>query len=98
MIEEVISVAGIRGLVDYVISGFECNAFKPDPEIYAKAMDYLRVEPSECLVVEDSPTGIESGVRSGARVLALRPHDGIVLDQSRADKVIDTLGAIMEEL
>ena len=33
MIEEVISVAGIRGLVDYVISGFECNAFKPDPEI-----------------------------------------------------------------
>lgn len=98
MIEEVISVAGIRGIVDYVISGFECNAFKPDPEIYARAMSYLRVEPSECLVVEDSPTGIESGVRSGARVLALRPRDGVVLDQSRADKVIDTLGAIMDEL
>ncbi len=63
-------------IMDYTISGHECSAFKPDPEIYLRAMEALGVEPAECLVIEDSPLGIEAGKRSGARVLALRPHEG----------------------
>ena len=42
--------------------------------------------------------GIEAGVRSGARVLALRPHEGVTLDQSGADKIIDSLMDILQEL
>ena len=56
------------------------------------------VEPAECLVIEDSPLGIEAGKRSGARVLALRPHEGVNLDQSRADAVIDNLTDILAAL
>ena len=56
------------------------------------------VEPSECLVIEDSPLGIEAGKRSGARVLALRPHEGVNSDQSGADAVIDTLTDILAAL
>ena len=95
LIDELVEIAGIADVLDYTISGHECSAFKPDPEIYLRAMEALGVEPSECLVIEDSPLGIEAGKRSGARVLALRPHEGVNLDQSAADVVIDNLTDIL---
>ena len=98
LIEELVDIAGIGDELDFTISGHECRAFKPDPEIYLRAMAALGVEPGECLVIEDSPMGIEAGVRSGARVLALRPHEGVTLDQSGADKIIGSLMEILQEL
>lgn len=98
LIDELVEIAGITDVLDYTISGHECSAFKPDPEIYLRAMEALGVEPTECLVIEDSPLGIEAGKRSGARVLALRPHEGVNLDQTGADAVIDNLADILTAL
>ena len=70
----------------------------PTPTIYLRAMGALGMEPAECLVIEDSPLGIEAGKRSGARVLALRPHEGVNLDQSAADAIIDSLADILTAL
>ncbi len=98
LIDELVDIAGIADVLDYTISGHECSAFKPDPEIYLRAMEALGVKPAECLVIEDSPLGIEAGKRSGARVLALRPHEGVNLDQSAADVVIDNLSDILAAL
>ena len=96
LIDELVEVAGIEPFLGFRISGHECSAFKPDPEIYLRAMEALGVAPEESLVVEDSPLGIEAGRRAGARVLALRPHEGVHLDQSGADAVIDSLHEILE--
>ena len=98
LIDELVEIAGIADVLDYTISGHECSAFKPDPEIYLRAMEALGVVPAECLVIEDSPMGIEAGKRSGARVLALRPHEGVNLDQSVADAIIDNLADILTAL
>lgn len=98
LIDEFVKVAGVADVLDYTISGHECSAFKPDPEIYLRAMGELGVGPEECLIIEDSPLGIEAGRRSGARVLALRPHEGVHLDQTHADAIIDTLWDIIDEL
>ena len=98
LIDELVEIAGIADVLDYTISGHECSAFKPDPEIYLRAMEALEVEPTECLVIEDSPLGIEAGKRSGARVLALRPHEGVNLDQSAADVIIDSLTDILSAI
>ena len=98
LIYELVEVADIANVLDFTISGHECSAFKPDPEIYERAMGALGVGPDEALVIEDSPLGIEAGRRSGARVLALRPHEGVVLDQSGADRIIDSLADILDEL
>lgn len=98
LIDELVEVADMADVLDFTISGHECTAFKPDPEIYERAMGALGVGPDEALVIEDSPLGIEAGRRSGARVLALRPHEGVVLDQSGADRIIDSLADILDEL
>jgi sugar-phosphatase len=44
---------------------------KPDPEPFLRAMGVLGVSPEECIVIEDSPHGIASGVAAGIRVLAV---------------------------
>ena len=44
---------------------------KPDPEGYREAARRLGVEVARCLVVEDSPAGLEAGRASGARVIAV---------------------------
>lgn len=98
LIQELVDIAGIGDALDVQLSCHECSAFKPDPEVYLRAMDMLGVKPAESLVIEDSPIGIEAGRRSGARVFALRPHEGVTLDQSGADRIIDSLTDILNEL
>ncbi len=57
-----------------VIAGDEVLNGKPDPEGYLRAATSLRVEISDCLVIEDSEFGVAAGVASGATTLALPLH------------------------
>jgi HAD superfamily hydrolase (TIGR01509 family) len=56
---------------------------KPDPEIYLLAAQRLGVPPEECLVLEDSPTGVQAGIAAGANVIAVAtPFTEVGLQQS----------------
>ncbi|MFM2100372.1 MAG: hypothetical protein RLZZ366_1911 [Pseudomonadota bacterium] len=44
---------------------------KPHPQVYLNAAAGLGVEPSDCLVIEDSPLGVRAGVAAGAYVIGL---------------------------
>lgn len=98
MIEELVEAADLRDVLVATVSGHEVAAFKPDPAVYLRTMELLGVAPEECLVVEDSPLGIEAGRRAGCRTLALRPREGVSLDQSKADRIIDSLWDLLEEI
>jgi mannitol-1-/sugar-/sorbitol-6-phosphatase len=63
---------------------------KPDPEGYLTAARRLGVEPSEALVVEDSPPGIEAGRAAGAATVAVTSTHAAD-EVSAADVVIGTL-------
>ena len=39
---------------------------KPEPDIYLQAAEAIGLEPSECVIFEDMPSGIESAVAAGA--------------------------------
>lgn len=91
-----VETAGVQDLVDSQISGEQCRAHKPDPEIYLRSLDALGLTVSEALAVEDSPTGILSARRAGLTVLALRPRHGEPLDQSAASSVIDQLDDVLK--
>ena len=47
---------------------------KPDPEIYATAVQRFGVPATTVLVLEDSPAGVEAGVQAGTVVAAI-PHE-----------------------
>jgi sugar-phosphatase len=44
---------------------------KPDPEPYLTAAERLGADPAECLILEDSPPGVQSGVAAGIPVIAI---------------------------
>lgn len=98
IIEELVEAADLRDCLAATVSGHEVSAFKPDPAVYLRTMEILGVSPEECLVVEDSPLGIEAGLRAGCRTLALRPHEGVSLDQSKAHRIIDSLWDLLDEV
>ena len=56
---------------DYIIIGDECERPKPDPCPYLTACRRLHVAPQDCIVFEDSPSGVQAGVAAGAYVIGI---------------------------
>lgn len=54
-----------------LISGDMVERGKPDPEPYRRGAQRLGLEPTECVVVEDAPSGVGAGIAAGCRVLAV---------------------------
>ena len=59
-----------------VFSGHEMPRTKPAPDVYLAAAAHLAAAPARCLVVEDTPTGVQAGVAAGATVWAYCPPGG----------------------
>lgn len=60
---------GVRSTLDLALCNEDVVAPKPDPMIYHTAFRRLGLKPQECLIVEDSPRGLEAAEASGAKVL-----------------------------
>ena len=43
---------------------------KPAPDLFLHAAEEMGVRPEDCVVVEDSPAGIDAAKRAGMRVFA----------------------------
>jgi sugar-phosphatase len=59
-------------LPEFLVTGSDVVHGKPDPEPFLKGAALLGVPPQQCVVVEDTPAGIQAGKAAGARVLAFR--------------------------
>jgi beta-phosphoglucomutase-like phosphatase (HAD superfamily) len=57
----------------FSLSADDVTNSKPDPEAYLKAADNLKVSIENCLILEDSPTGVKAATSSGAFTIAV-PH------------------------
>lgn len=73
-----------------MVCGDEVAHGKPDPQGFLAAAALLGVDPSECVVVEDAPAGIEAGRRAGARTLAVTTTHAAA-ELTGADEVVDDL-------
>lgn len=71
------------------ISSDDVEKSKPDPDPYLTAARQLGVDIENCLILEDSKTGIASGQASGAWVLAI-PHIVTIEPDSRT-VIVDSL-------
>jgi HAD superfamily hydrolase (TIGR01509 family) len=64
---ELLSIVGIADRFDGMVGGDSIKNSKPDPEIFLKAASDCGVKPENCLVLEDSETGIQAAHRAGMR-------------------------------
>jgi beta-phosphoglucomutase len=106
----VLERARLHSLFAVIVSAEDVNVCKPAPDCYRIALKKLNEQrrsdrqltltPAECLVVEDSPPGIESGKQAGMRTLgvtntvaeaALRAAGADVVTASLADWNVDAV-------
>lgn len=64
-----IALAGLDGFFDIVLTNEDVEKPKPNPEIYRKSINLLRVVPDQVLVFEDSHFGIQAASAANCRVV-----------------------------
>lgn len=62
---------GLSDAFDAVADGNAIKNSKPDPEVFLLAASLLKLDPKNCLVVEDADAGIEAGLGGGMRTLGV---------------------------
>ena len=78
--------AGLRPYFRVVVDGHQVSQPKPYPEIFLRAAELLGVPPAECLVFEDSHSGVEAAQAAGMKIIGLRttevnlPGAGLTID------------------
>jgi sugar-phosphatase len=85
--------AGRLPVPDVLVTADDVKNGKPHPEPYLKGAELLGIEPSECLVLEDAPAGIQAAHAAGMKVVALA-STYTAEDLSEADSVISKLAEI----
>jgi beta-phosphoglucomutase len=56
---------GIEELFDAVADGNNVSKAKPDPEVFVKAAEMVRVKPGKCIVFEDAVAGVQAALNAG---------------------------------
>lgn len=73
----------LAGAFDVVIDGHAVARAKPDPEVFTRAADLLGVAYKDCLVFEDSESGIEAALEAGMIAIGIGTSDKL----NRADRI-----------
>jgi beta-phosphoglucomutase len=93
-IDIVVDESGTRCFFNAIVSGVG-HPGKPDPWVFQEAARRLKVEPENCLVIEDSVAGVTGAKAGGMRCLAVtNTNPGQILKDSSADWTIDSLKKI----
>lgn len=70
-IDFVLDRFGLRQFFPVTIDGSQVSRPKPFPDIYLKAAEKLQTAPANCIVFEDSPTGVEAALAAGMRTVGV---------------------------
>ncbi len=96
MLEATSRVLGGKYL-ELLISSDDVIEPKPNPECYLKAAAFFGLDISQCLILEDSGTGVASGRASGAKVVAI-PHLIEIVEDEQVVVVKSLKGMSVEDL
>lgn len=87
-VERCLRKVRLRGAVDgQIFSAQQVGKPKPFPDVYEFALEQLQLHPSQTIVVEDSPTGVQSAKSAGLRVIGFLGAAHIF--DGHAEKLLD---------
>jgi HAD superfamily hydrolase (TIGR01509 family) len=85
----VLEILKLTEAFDFIATRDDVTHGKPDPEIYQLVSHELQVPASECLVIEDSPSGIKAALAAGMHCIGVTTpftrkgvHDSNLLEKS----------------
>ncbi len=89
IVRQELSAAGLLDYFDRIVGGDQVSRSKPNPDIFLRAAELLRTEPSRCIVIEDSFNGIRAAKAAGMTAV-------MVPDQLQPDEEIKALADRIE--
>lgn len=91
--------ADILDVFDHIVYGSEVANGKPAPDIYLKACEELKVEPSEAVGIEDSINGVKSSAAAGLYTIMvidmIEPTEEV---REKANQIYDSLFEVIDFL
>ena len=57
-----------------IFSAYDINSWKPNPELYLHAAKTMGFEVKDCVVIEDSPAGVQAALAGGFDVFGFTNH------------------------
>ena len=94
-VEHIFTLRGWKKYFQFVITARDVKFGKPDPEGYLKAVAALKLKPVDCVVVEDSPRGIQAAKNAGIYCVGIT-NNYAKEDIPGADVYIDSLHKLLE--
>jgi beta-phosphoglucomutase family hydrolase len=94
----------IRQYFDAIVDNTGLTRGKPDPEIFLKAAKVLNMQPADCVVFEDSISGVKAANSAGMKVVAittthkggeLKPVNILIDDYTNID--LNKLAALFDD-
>ena len=67
----VLEILELHNMFDFIATRDDVENGKPDPEIYLLVANQLEVSVTECIVIEDSTTGVKSALAAGMKCIAV---------------------------
>ncbi len=74
-----------------IVAGDDVEQAKPDPAIFLLAAERLGVKPKDCLVLEDSPVGVDAARAAGMKVIAIPSPYCSADELAHSDRVAESL-------
>ena len=96
-LEAALSRMGLSGFIDTIISGSDVQNKKPSPEPYLKGLEALCVDKQDSVVIEDSPTGIQSAVNAGIDCIGFEGSE-VKQDTEKASIIIASYKEMIEAI
>lgn len=91
-IEFLVAELRIKEYFNEIVSGFDLPG-KPHPDIFLKAATTLRVDPENCIVIEDAVTGVEGAKQAGMKCIAVTTTNP-ASQLAKADLIVEHLGKL----
>jgi HAD superfamily hydrolase (TIGR01509 family) len=95
-----LELTGLRELFaeEQLFSAWTVARGKPHPDLFLHAAAAMGVEPRECVVIEDSTSGIEAARAARMRIVGYAPQDGAELLRAGADELVSSLDQLPARL
>lgn len=85
-----LQLPGFKERFDAIITGNMVGKGKPNPECFIKGAEAIGCELKDCYIFEDSPSGLEAALATGAKVIALATTLRRKDINKEADKILDS--------
>ena len=92
--EKMLKIAGVNEYFDAVAYGNKVKRSKPFPDIFQKAAEDLGVPMRECLVLEDSISGVQAGKAAGGYIIHI--PDVVVVPEEVKDGITAELRSLRD--